>query len=128
MTIVFFIVAMCSLGLLVITFSSVTATNCIAHVKGGSGTVSDPLLIEVEGNAGLTPVIDSLLPFRAIPAISLSYSGEKFYVPGINKDFLGKQRFATSIYLASIIFLIITCVLGILELTGRRLVIVDRQK
>ena len=75
------------LGLAIIAFSSVTATECVARVKGGSGTVQDSLRIEVEGNAGLTPFLDSLLPFRAISAIQLSYVGERFYIPGINDYF-----------------------------------------
>jgi hypothetical protein len=99
---------------------------CVARVKGGSGTVQDPLLIEVEGNAGLTPFLDSLLPFRAVSAIELSYVGERFYIPGINDYFLGKQKLAKAIYLVAILLFIILGFWLLLRITGKRITIVDR--
>ena len=64
--------------------------DCVARVKGVGGTVEDPLGIEVVGNAGLAPFLDSLIPFRAIPPIRLSYAGERFYIVGMNSFFMGK--------------------------------------
>ena len=122
----FFLIAMCILGLVIIAFSSVTATECIARVKGGSGTVQDPLLIEVEGNAGLIPFLDSLLPFRAVSAIELSYVGERFYIPGINDLFLGKQKLAKIIYLAAVLLFLIIGFWVVLRLAGKRITIVER--
>lgn len=78
--------------LALLTYSSITATGCKAVVLGGAGTVADPLRIEVQGDCGLTPYIDSLLPFRAVPAIELSYKGERFYVPGLNKYFAADKN------------------------------------
>lgn len=120
------LIALGILAVVIIAFSSVTATESIARVKGGSGTVEDPLLIEVEGNAGLTPLIDSLLPFRAVPAICLSYVGEKFYVPGINEYFAGNQKLAKAIYLGTILIFIVLGLWLILRLLGKRITIVDR--
>jgi|GEM_PF-3143850 len=48
----FALIALCLLAFVIFSFSSVTATNCVARVNGGSGTVEDSLRIEVEGNAG----------------------------------------------------------------------------
>ena len=125
-TTLFILIALCILGLVIIAFSSITATECVARVKGGSGTVQDPLLIEVEGDAGLTPFLDSLLPFRAVPAIQLSYIGERFYIPGINEYFTESQKLAKAIYLAAILLFIILGFLLTLRLVGKRITIVDR--
>ena len=125
-TTLFILIALCILGLVIIAFSSITATECVARVKGGSGTVQDPLLIEVEGHAGLTPFLDSLLPFRAVPAIQLSYIGERFYIPGINEYFTESQKLAKAIYLAAILLFIILGFLLTLRLVGKRITIVDR--
>lgn len=70
-----------------LTYSSISADGCRARVLGGKGTAADPLRIQVEGDCGLTPFLDSLLPFRAVPAIELSYKGQTFNVPGLNKYF-----------------------------------------
>ncbi len=127
-TISFALIALCLLALAIFSFSSVTATNCVARVNGGSGTVEDPLRIEVEGNAGLLPFIDSLLPFRGIPAIQLSYVGERFYIPGINDFFAGKQKLARIIYLAAILLFLIVSSWGVLRMAGKRIVIIDSHK
>lgn len=128
-TAIFFaLIILCLLGVVILAFSSATAVDCVARVKGGSGTVKDPLCIEVEGHAGLAPIIDSLLPFRAVPAIQLSYTGERFYIPGINKFFLGKQKLARTIYLAIIILFIIFGFWAALRIAGKRIVVVDSRK
>lgn len=121
----FILIAMCVLGLMIVAFSSVTATECVAHIKGGKGTVQDPYIIEIEGNAGLAPLLDSLLPFRAIPAIRLSYVGERFYIPGINECFSGHQKLAKAIYLVAILLFIILGFWGVLRLAGKRIAIDD---
>ena len=41
----FVLIVMCLLGLLMLAFSSFTAIDCVARVKGGAGTVEDPLRI-----------------------------------------------------------------------------------
>jgi len=125
-TTIIILIAICLLGLVIIAFSSVTATECVARVKGGSGTVQDPLRIEVKGNAGLTPFLDSLLPFRAVSSIQLSYVGERFYIPGINEYFEGNQKLAKAIYLSAILLFIILGFLLALRLIGKRITIVDR--
>ena len=48
LTIFFALIVLCFLTLVIFAFSSVTANNCVARVKGGSGTVEDPLRIEHE--------------------------------------------------------------------------------
>ena len=115
----------CFVGFSILAFSSVTAVDCFARVKGGTGTVEDPLRIEVVGNAGLTPFLDSLIPFRAIPSIQLSYAGERFYIPAINSFFMGKQPLAIAIYLALILLFVVCCFWLALRISGKRLAIVD---
>lgn len=88
--VVLVILGVAALGLL--TWSSVSSTGCIARVLGGAGTVADPLRIQVEGDCGLTPYIDSILPFRAVPAIELSYKGQTFSIPGLNKYFIDPPK------------------------------------
>lgn len=127
-TIFFVLIVMCFLGLSILAFSSVTAVDCVARVNGGTGTVKDPLRIEVVGNAGLAPLIDSLLPFSAIPSIRMSYAGERFYIPGINDFFLGKQNLAIVIYLITILLFIVFGFWLALRIAGKRIVIVDSRK
>ena len=124
-TIFFVLIVMCFLGLSILAFSSVTAVDCVARVNGGTGTVNDPLRIEVVGNAGLAPLIDSLLPFSAIPSIRMSYAGERFYIPGINECFSGHQKLAKAIYLVAILLFIILGFWGVLRLVGKRIAIDD---
>ncbi len=124
-TIFFAVIILCLLGVVIIAFSSITAPDCIARIKGGSGTVEDPLLIEIEGNAGLTPFLDSLLPFRVVPAIELSYVGERFYIPGLNDFFQGKQKLARLIYLGVILIFIVSIFLVALRISGKRIILVD---
>ncbi len=119
---------LCLLTLLIFTFSSVTASHGVARVKGGSGTVEDPLLIELEGNAGLLPFLDSLLPFRGIPAIELSYVGERFYLPGVNDFFLKKQTLAKIIYLVAIFLFLVFFFITLLKIAGKRIVIIDARR
>ena len=124
-TILFVLILMCLAGFSILVFSSVTAVDCVARVKGGAGTVEDPLRIEVAGNAGLTPFLDSLIPFRGIPSILLSYTGERFYIPAINSFFMGKQPLAIAIYLAFILLFVVCCFWLVLRMFGKRLAIVD---
>jgi len=114
------------LGVALLAFSSATATECVAHIKGGSGTVEDPMRIVVEGNAGLFPFIDSLLPFRGIPSIQLSYAGERFYVPGLNPFFAEKQVLAKILYLLSLVLFLAIGTGLLLRLAGKKVVLVDR--
>ena len=87
--------------------------------------MEDPLRIEVVGNAGLTPILDSLIPFSAIPSIHLSYAGERFYIPAINSFFMGKQPLAIVIYLTFILLFVVCCFWLVLRMFGKRLAIVD---
>ena len=123
--ILFVLILMCLAGFSILVFTSVTAVDCVARVKGGAGTVEDPLRIEVVGNAGLIPLLDSLIPFRAIPSIHLSYAGERFYIPAINGFFMGKQPLAIVIYLTFILLFIVYCFWLALRMFGKRLAIVD---
>ena len=124
-TIFLVLILTCFVGFSILAFSSVTAVDCFTRVKGGAGTVEDPLRIEVVGNAGLTPILDSLLPFSAIPSIHLSYAGERFYIPAINSFFIGKQPLAIAIYLALILLFVVCCFWLALRISGKRLAIVD---
>ena len=124
-TILFVLILMCLAGFSILAFSSVTAVDCFARVKGGAGTVEDPLRIEVVGNAGLIPLLDSLIPFSAIPSIHLSYAGERFYIPAINSFFMGKQPLAIVIYLTFILLFVVCCFWLVLRMFGKRLAIVD---
>ena len=117
------LIAICATGILIMAFSSYTATEGSAEVKGGSGTVTDPLQIEVVGNAGLLTFLDSLLLFRGIPAIDLYYSGERFYIPDANSFFAGKQPLAALIYLCLLVIAGILVILFILRLFGKRVTI-----
>ena len=112
----------------VLAFSSFSATTNTAKVLGGSGTVDDPLKITVFGNAGLMPYIDSPLPFKAIPAIELSYEGESFYVPGFNAFFKDRNLLAKAEYLISLIFLSVTIFVFILRIAGCKIRIVRVKK
>jgi len=118
-------VVLCLLALLILSFSSFAATDCVARVKGGNGTVADPLIIEVEGNAGLTPFLDSLLPYNAVPSIELYYVGERFYIPGFNYIFLGKHKLTKIIYLAAVLLFLVFIIRVVLRIAGKRVVLID---
>ncbi len=122
------LMVLCLLGLLILSFSSFSATDCVARVKGGNGTVEDPLIIEVDGNAGLTPFLDSLLPYNAVPSIKLYYVGERFYIPGFNYIFLGKQKPTKIIYLAVILLFLVFVFRVVLRLAGKRIVLIDSRQ
>lgn len=99
--------------------------DCVARVKGWGGTVEDPLRIEVVGNAGLSPFLDNLIPFRAIPSTRLSYAGERFYIPGISSFLMGKYLLSIVIYFATILLFVFYCFYLVLRIFGRRIVVVD---
>jgi len=118
------LILLLALGLIVflgLAFSSFTATDCVAHLKGGQGTVDDPLQIEVSGHAGLVPLLDSLLPFRAIPAIDLSYTGNRFDIPGANVIFKSHNIIAQVIYVVLLVIFVMLVLLIILRLLGKRI-------
>ena len=48
------------------------AVDCVARVKGGGGTVEDPLRIEVVGNAGLAGTTAVLTPRNVAPILRLN--------------------------------------------------------
>jgi hypothetical protein len=71
---------------------------------------------------------DSLLPFSGIPSIRLPYAGERFYIPGINDFFLGKQNLAIGIYLIAILLFIVFGLWLALRIAGKRIAVVDSRK
>ena len=121
-----------SIGALIVAFSSVTATHCTVRIKGGGGTVENPLQIEVDGNAGILAFLDSLLPFRGIPCVQLSYAGQKVDFPGTsnalyNRVFLGHHMAFLSIYIVLLILFAFFAFLAVMRFLGYGLAIIKIQ-
>ena len=122
-----------SLGLLMITLalaalftaSSLASQQTSARVLGGAGTVSDPLRIEVSGQVGLIGLIDSLLPFRALPGVEVLYRDLSFSVPGLNPLLAGRPWLAFACLAASVLVLFMALAWTALALCGKRLSLVD---
>lgn len=121
-------ILLCVTCIMILAFSSYTATENTAKIIGGQGTVENPLKIEVSENAGILPFLDSLLPFKGIPCIELSYTGERFYIPGYNAFFSNKQPLAKLIFLFALITLPYMGLCFILKLTNKKLIIVTAEK
>lgn len=118
------LLVLCILGLVILSFSSFTATDCTALVLGGEGTVEDPLRIMVRGNSGLVSLIDDLFKFKSLPPIAISYSGFEFYVPMFNVFFSGNSFSAKIIYLICLLVCPMVILSLIFRTKGRRIAIV----
>jgi hypothetical protein len=114
-------------GLAVVAATSTAAQKTTAKVLGGEGTIKSPLRIEVSGDVGLTGLIDSLLPYRGLPAVQIEYRNLTFSIPGINDLFIGHPWAALAFLVISIIAFFLALVWGVLALFGKRLVLADRK-
>lgn len=123
------IIAVLLLGLAcfaLLAASSAAATDSKARVLGGAGTVQDPLRIQASGEVGLTGLIDSLLPFRGLPAVQIEYSELAFAIPGVNDVFIGRPWLAFAFLATAIIATFLAAFWLVLTLSGRRIKLVKQ--
>jgi hypothetical protein len=125
------IMAVLLLGLACFTLlaaSSSAATDSNARVLGGTGTVQDPLRIQASGQVGLTGLIDSLLPFRGLPAVQIEYSELAFAIPGVNDAFIGRPWLAFAFLATAIIATFLAALWLALAFAGRRIKLVKLRR
>ncbi len=119
--------ALCALALLcLLTATSVAGQQSTARVLDGAGTVESPLRIEVTGQVGLTGMLDSLLPFRGLPAVQIVYKDLAFPIPGMNEYFIGRPWLAFAFVALSVIAMFWACLSLTLAIVGKKLVLTDR--
>ncbi len=109
------------------TASSLAAQQSTARVLGGAGTVADPLRIEVTGDVGLAGLIDSLLPFDALPSVDMFYRDLAFAIPGLNPLFVGRPWLNLAFLVGSTLTLFWALLWTVLAISGKKLVIRDRR-
>ena len=119
------ILILASLGAVAMA-SSLAAQNTAVRVMGGAGTFADPLQIEVSGDVGLAAMIDSLIPYRAIPGMDMYYRHLSFSIPDMNRYFVGRPWLGFACLLVSLLLAFIAVTWTVLAACGKRLLIVSR--